>query len=1350
MKSRLLLFAALLLPLSLAAQEADPVSSVLRELEAGAADAGVLEKAVPLLADPEWRNRIRTEILTLDPFPAEGMVSLLSDPGLAVRLGSLELLEEKAGGDFSFNPWLPPGDPANEGPLARWKKWAGNPAEAGEKKDLLGEEQRRGYLRDLLGGDADKASRARRMLEADGLGAVGFLETFLAESPALPAGSRAKVREAQYQIVLSRPLGPQAAATARQLAFGSRDQTLAALGVLRGTGLMALPVLRDFLNHPDPLVRETSIDAMLAAGGARALAVTGPVLAAETDVNVIHGALRRLKEIPGDESLKIAVSFLNREDEDLLVSAIQACRTLAGGDNDSFSPPGMSRSGDVSSPETKKAVETEILRILGDPRWRVRTAALEYVAGTKMSAAKERCVEMLSDPDEFVRFSAIKAAAVLRADGAAPKLKQMMMDDPGMTGPVFEGYAALGQSPDDEMLAKLDASPPDARLAAVRAAETGATLLPVVLRLAADKDTDVSCAAIRYLSASEDRVKTASVATVLLEALRSGMPEKRAAVVDRLSLPVARGGAAIDPELMAAVSRYTNMPGEKTVLDPMYDAFLTAAGKQAAKPAAVERKVIPGAQGELLKALAEVAAGDTPEAFRAALCLGKAGDPEGLKALISRLPGMSTAQRAAIAEQLYNPTRKEALELLRLLLRDPVEEIRTAAARSALSNDDAPAFLTMVLDELAAPGAELQPHEIYSYSFESQARQSKTAKYLRSWALEVIGREDAPAPARVLALVALRHAFPASAAEPVLRLAQGSPDRWVRRAAWFALGNSKSSAFRDNLATLVEDPAPQVRAILPEVASRADSVWQHRFDDVRGMRDNAWDSDRGKRPLPAVVRESLVKLAADDPAPEVRFEAMLALVSQGQPVDAEAFAALIPRQPEESDASARVGSWMAANARKLGPGLAPVAAALDVSKLRSGQMEAILSAVAPAAKGEAGFASFAALASSAETGGEATQQAAPEENGEDAAEARTTLKVVYFFKPGCAECEKAEQLLETLSKDFPLLEVEEHNITESRGTVLNQALCSRFRVPTLKHTVSPAIFTQGGYLVKEDIAPQALGKLLAATAEMPQDDSWSVVAEPEIAAAAQVVEKRIDTMTLPLVLGAGLIDGLNPCAFATIIFFLSYLQVARRTPREMLMVGAAFILAVFLAYFMAGLVLHTVLEKITAQVAGIRRYLDWAFGGLALLAALLSFRDAIKAKAGKLDEMTLQLPGFLKDRIRGVIRTGAKARRFVIAAFAAGFVISFLELACTGQVYAPIIYGIQQGRGDAVAWLLAYNLAFITPLVVIFLLAFTGMSNKRLIEFQTRHTFAVKIALGLIFTALAGFILFGGRLLHTA
>jgi cytochrome c biogenesis protein CcdA/HEAT repeat protein len=1336
------LLLSLVLAFTVPSRADDPVADALKELKAGPPTAESLARTVPLLADPAARNSLRNAILALDPFPSKDLVALLSDPTLAVRLGALELLEEKAGGDFAYNPWSPPGAPENEGPLARWTQWSGEKPQASGKKDLLGEEQRRGYLRDLLGEDADKSARARRMLEADGLGAVGFLESFLADSPGLPAGSRAKVREAQYQIVLTRPLGPQAPATARQLAFGSRDQTLAALGTLRGAGLVALPILRDFLQHADPLVRETAIDAILSAGGEQAVPVVGPVLRAESDVNVIHGALRRLKEVPGDESSRIAASFLAHADEDLLVSAIQACLKLAGGAENDYM-----FSGRRPAAKEAKGVEAEVnaavIKALDDPRWRVRTAALEFITGRKVAEAKARCVELLSDPDEFVRFSAIKAASALRADGTAAKLKEMFLADPGMVGPVFEGYAALGQQPDAAMLEKLAAYPADARLAAVRAAEADAKLTPVILRFAADPDLDVACAAIRYLSADEDRVELPEVASVLVAALRSGAPAKRAASLDRLDLPAV--SAAVDPALLASPD--STADGAPTALDPLYDALLAAAGDQAnaAGPAA---KILPGAQGELLKEIAAIAAGDSPEAFRAALCLAKAGEPNGLKVLAKRLPVLSTAERAAIAGQLYNPSRNEALELLRQLLRDPVDEVRAAAAQSAMSNSSAPAFLTMVLGELAAPEAKLQPHEIYSYQFESCARQGTSSRAMRAWALDVLRDPQAANGARILACIGLRQQFPAAATEPMLALAKSASDRWVRRAAWYALGSAGSAAFRRELATLAADPAAQVRAVLPEVAGRMDSAWQHRFDDTRASSDASWSSDRDERRLAPEARAALEKLAATDPSPELRFESTLALLSHGQTIDAEAFANLIPRQPAESEASTRVGAWMAENTRRLGPGLAPIAAALDTTKIKSDRLQEIVTRLAPKSDGGTGFASFAALVAGAANPADAPQQSSAPAEEEAPAAARSSLKLVYFFKPGCAECEKASQLLETVASDFPQLSVERHNLTESRGTLLNQALCSRFGVPSNKHTIAPALFTQAGFLVREDIVPQALGKLLAATKELPQDDAWSVLAEPEIAAAREVVEERFQSLTLPVVLFAGLIDGVNPCAFATIIFFLSYLQIARRTPREMLLVGAAFISAVFLAYFLAGLVLHQVLEQLTGRIAGIKPWLDRGFAGLALLAAFLSFRDAFKARAGKLDEMTLQLPGFLKDRIRGVIRGGAKARRFVIAAFLAGFIISFLELACTGQVYAPIIYSIQQGKMDAVAWLFAYNLAFILPLVVIFLLAFTGMSNKALIHFQTKHTFGVKIALGLVFLALAAVILFGGKLLH--
>ncbi|MCW1924569.1 HEAT repeat domain-containing protein [Luteolibacter arcticus] len=1334
----------LLLCAAFAVSAQEPVADAIKALKAEPPTAATLAKAVPLLADPAGRSSVRLTILSLEPFPSAELMNLLSHADLAVRLGALELLEEKAGGDFGFNPWNSPGSPENEGPLARWKQWTGEKPGTAGKRDLFGDEQRRSYLHDLLGNDSDKSARARRMLEADGLGAVGFLETFLSSSATLPTGSRAKVREAQYQIVLSRPLGPQAATTARQLAFGSRDQTLSALGTLRGAGLVALPILRDFLQHADPLVRETAIDAMLSAGGAQSLPVVAPVLTAETDVNVIHGALRRLKEIPGDASLKLAASFLSHEDEDLLVSAIQACLKLAGGsEND------MMFSGSNRKPKLAEGVQAEvnqaILKALSDPRWRVRTAALEFVAGRKVMEAKPRCVELLSDPDEFVRFSAIKAAAALGAEGAAEKLKEMFLSDPGMVGPVLEGYAALSKEPDAAMIEKLSAYPPDARLAAIRAAEADSDLSDIVIRFANDPDLDVSCAAIRFLSADADRVKTNEVASVLVSALRSNSPEKRAAALDRLALPPVSGKQP-DPTLQQAL-RLVGSDGEKTALDPLYDAFLKAAGQQAAAPAPAVQ-VIPGAQAELMKALNGIAAETSESSFRAALCLARAGDPGGLGVLVSRLPQLSTAQRAAIAEQLYNPTRKEALDLLRLLLRDPIEEIRGAAAGSTLSNENAPAFLSMLLEELAAPGAKLQPQEIYSYHFESVARENKMVPTLRAWALSVLRDDKASHPLQVLALISLRQNFPASAAEPVLALAKGSSDRWVRRAAWHAMGTTGAAVFRQNLATLAGDPSPQVRAVLAEVSGRMDSAWMHRFDDTRAVRDSSWYSERTSRRLTPEAKSALEKMAATDPDENVRFESLFALLSHGQTIDAEAFAGLISRQPEETAASYRIADWMGENSSRIGPGLAPIAAALDTSTINSERMQTIIARLAPKEEG-GGFASFAALVAGAEAVAAAPQQTAVAEDDSEEKPARESLKVVYFFKPGCAECEKASQLLETVKADFPLLQVEKHNINETDGTVLNQALCSRFQVPSNKHTIAPAIFSQTGFLVREDIVPQALGGLLSATMSKTQDDSWSVIARPEIAAAQEVVQERFKALTLPVVLAAGLIDGINPCAFATIIFFLSYLQIARRTPREMLMVGAAFIIAVFLAYFLAGLVLHKVLAQMTDRIAGIKPWLDWIFGGLALVAAFLSFRDALKARAGKIDEMSLQLPGFLKDRIRGVIRTGARARRFVAGAFFAGLAISFLELACTGQVYAPIIYHIQQGRMDAVAWLLAYNLAFIVPLIVIFGLAFTGMTSNALIAFQTKHTFAVKVALGLVFVALAWVIVFGQQMLHT-
>ncbi|HEX8297092.1 MAG TPA: hypothetical protein VF593_12380, partial [Chthoniobacteraceae bacterium] len=232
-------------------------------------------------------------------------------------------------------------------------------------------------------------------------------------------------------------------------------------------------------------------------------------------------------------------------------------------------------------------------------------------------------------------------------------------------------------------------------------------------------------------------------------------------------------------------------------------------------------------------------------------------------------------------------------------------------------------------------------------------------------------------------------------------------------------------------------------------------------------------------------------------------------------------------------------------------------------------------------------------------------------------------------------------------------------------------------------------------------------------------------------------------LSFGLVAAAGLLDGINPCAFATIIFLLSYLQIARRSPPEILAVGAAFIAAVFLTYFAVGLGLAQVLTKIAAlRTAG--TLLNYLLAAFALIVAALSFRDAQLAAQGRHAEMTLQLPGMLKERIRTTIRTGARATRFVAAAFGAGIVISLLELACTGQVYLPtILYMLRAGESGAVGHLLIYNVAFVLPLVVVFLLAWSGLRSEALVRFQQRHTAWVKVLTGVLFLLLAALLLFG-------
>jgi hypothetical protein len=242
--------------------------------------------------------------------------------------------------------------------------------------------------------------------------------------------------------------------------------------------------------------------------------------------------------------------------------------------------------------------------------------------------------------------------------------------------------------------------------------------------------------------------------------------------------------------------------------------------------------------------------------------------------------------------------------------------------------------------------------------------------------------------------------------------------------------------------------------------------------------------------------------------------------------------------------------------------------------------------------------------------------------------------------------------------------------------------------------------------------------------------------------AEKSIISRFKSLGPYAIITAGLVDGVNPCAFATIIFFMSYLALVGRKGRELLYVGITFTTAVFLTYFLVGLGVFQFIQSLSV-FSLFSRILYMLIAALAFVLGLLSLYDFIKARRGEIKEIVLQLPKFLKQRIHRTIREKTRTERFVLAAFVAGGVVSLLELACTGQVYLPtlcFVVGEPGLRTNAISYLALYNVMFILPLAAVFGLTYFGTTSMALANVMQKNVALIKLLTGILFFGLCGFL----------
>ncbi len=353
------------------------------------------------------------------------------------------------------------------------------------------------------------------------------------------------------------------------------------------------------------------------------------------------------------------------------------------------------------------------------------------------------------------------------------------------------------------------------------------------------------------------------------------------------------------------------------------------------------------------------------------------------------------------------------------------------------------------------------------------------------------------------------------------------------------------------------------------------------------------------------------------------------------------------------------------------------------------------------------------------------------------------IHLLYLYKTGCQECDRAKYDLNYIQQTYPQVQITEYNIEQNQA--LAEWMGERLGVPVEERLESPAIFIGDDHLIHEQMTLRniqaAVDKYIATGTE----PTWEEFSQSEQEAAKESLIERYRSLGVLTVLGAGLVNGLNPCAFVTIVFFLSYLAFMGRQGREVLLVGAMFTLGVFLAYLLAGLGLNQLMEPLASVQVALKR---WVFGFAALLClglAGITLHDYIKAKQGKTEEMKLKLSLDLRRRVNRIIREGAKRRAFYLVAFGVGAIVSLIQLTCTSPIYIGIVFlihDVPEMEANAYLYLLFYNLAYIVPLVVIFVLAYFGTSSEQLGNFITRRTAAIKLLTVFLFLVLAGWLIY--------
>lgn len=292
-------------------------------------------------------------------------------------------------------------------------------------------------------------------------------------------------------------------------------------------------------------------------------------------------------------------------------------------------------------------------------------------------------------------------------------------------------------------------------------------------------------------------------------------------------------------------------------------------------------------------------------------------------------------------------------------------------------------------------------------------------------------------------------------------------------------------------------------------------------------------------------------------------------------------------------------------------------------------------------------------------------------------EVNASIVVEYFYHPDCRPCIPKTKLVRNVFPEYGAsLKVEwrDMRFDEANERFIAYELSRRPAI-VFNHDPETAVYNITEERLRIDI-------------------------EYYIATSANLTDAGLDSfpdgimpdLTLPLVLVSGLIDGINPCAFSLLIFFLSFLFNLKRSRANVLGMGLTYILGIFVGYLALGLGLLR-----TISIPGVMHPFALLSIFLLVLMGVFQIREAIS-----FGPPLFKLPGVAVQSIQRLVK-----RSTMPFALLLGIFVSICEFPCSGGVYVGILVLLASSPHfvNGLFYLLLYNLMFVVPLLAILIVA---------------------------------------------